>query len=560
MNNYDYLTIVIYLGALALSVPLLGTYMELALNNYLPFNSRIISKMEIGLYKICGINHLKQMSHREYLYSVLVFNLFGFALLMAIMLFQKYLPFNPQGLEGVPFFLALNTAVSFVTNTNWQAYSGEAVMSYFTQAMGLCVQNFVSAATGIAVFMALARGIVKQEAKQLGNFWVDLTRTALFILIPMSFILAVLLMNEGVVQSLSGYVEATTLEGAEQVIPMGAAASQIAIKQLGTNGGGFFGVNSAHPFENPTPLSNFLQTLAILIIPAALTYTYGRVVGKKKEGLTLFYVMSFIFLVSLGLALYFEYCGYPKLFNGLTMMEGKETRFSTTSSVLWGMATTVASNGSVNAMHSSFSPITGGLAILNMMFGEIVFGGVGSGMYGMLMFVILTVFITGLMVGRTPEYLGKKIEQKEIIMAAVAIIQPGAFILIGSLIAVLTNAGLSSLSQGGPHGLMEILYAFTSASQNNGSAFAGLSVNTNFYNIMLAICMIAGRYGVIVPVLIIAGSLSSKKHIPASSGTFTTDNALFAALLVAIIIIVGALTFFPALSVGSIVEHLIMTQ
>lgn len=566
MQPLDLLQIALYFGLLLAFTPLLGGFMAKVFQGERTWLTPVLKPIENVIYKISGVNDREEMSWKEYAASLLVFNALGFLIVFGLMLAQGALPLNPQGISGTSTYLAFNTAVSFMTNTNWQAYSGEAALSYLTQMLGLGVQNFVSAATGIAVLLALARGISRRQSssssselpsKSVGNFWVDLTRSTLYILLPLSLLLAIVLISQGVVQSFGTYVNATTLEGRSQIIPLGPAASQIAIKQLGTNGGGFFGVNSTHPFENPTPFSNFLQVLAILLIPAALTYTYGKIVGSVRQGWVIFGAMLAVLLVVLGVALWSE-TSYNPVLQASSPMEGKEQRFGTANSILWGMTTTVASNGSVNAMHDSFSPLAGGMTIVNIMLGEVIFGGVGAGLYGMLMFIIITVFIAGLMVGRTPEYLGKKIEAFEVQMAMITILAPSAVILIGTMIAVLIPQGLSSLNNQGAHGFSEILYAFTSAAGNNGSAFAGLAVDTPFYNIALGIGMLVGRFGVILPVLAIAGSLVGKKYTPPSLGTFPTDKPLFAVLLIAVILIVGALTFFPALSLGPIVEHLLM--
>jgi K+-transporting ATPase ATPase A chain len=423
--------------------------------------------------------------------------------------------------------------------------------------VGLSVQNFVSAATGIAVVVALIRGLARRTASTIGNFWFDLVRSTLYILLPLSIVLALVLVSQGVVQNFSQYQEATTLAGETQMLPQGPAASQIAIKQLGTNGGGFFNTNSSHPYENPTPLSNFLEMFSILLIPAALTYTYGKMVGSTRQGWVIFAAMLFLILVGLAVMLVSEYSLNPA-YSVAGVMEGKETRFGIANSILWASATTAASNGSVNAMHSSFSPLAGGIAMLNIMLGEVIFGGVGAGLYGILIFVILTVFIAGLMVGRTPEYLGKKIESWEVKMAIAAVLLPSACILLFSALASVTDTGLASRANAGPHGLSEILYAFTSASGNNGSAFAGLNANVPFYNILMAIAMWIGRFGVILPALAIAGSMVVKKTSPSSPGTFPTDGVLFVGMLIAVILIVGGLTFFPALSLGPVVEQFLM--
>ncbi len=481
----------------------------------------------------------------------------GFLIVFLLQIFQGSLPLNPAGLASVEPALAFNTATSFMTNTNWQSYAGETTLSYLTQMVGLAVQNFVSAATGIAVVIALTRGLARKSATTLGNFWQDIVRSTLYVLLPLSIVLALILVSQGVIQNFNAPVVATTLTGETQTLPQGPAASQVAIKQLGTNGGGFFNVNSAHPYENPTPLSNFLQVFAILLIPAALTFTYGKMVGSTRQGWVIFAAMLILLLVGFSVMLIAEYTPNP-VFGTASAMEGKETRFGIMNSILWGATTTAASNGSVNAMHSSFSPLAGGIAMLNIMLGEVIFGGVGAGLYGMLIFVILTVFIAGLMVGRTPEYLGKKIEAREIKMAIIAVLLPSAAILLFAALASVTEAGLSSRANTGPHGFSEILYAFTSAAGNNGSAFAGLNANTPFYNILLGIAMWIGRFGVILPALAIAGSMVGKRVAPPSPGTFPTDSPLFVGLLIAVILIVGALTFFPALALGPIVEQLLL--
>jgi len=444
-----------------------------------------------------------------------------------------------------------------VTNTNWQAYSGESTMSYGTQMWALCVHNFLSAATGMAAAVALIRGLTRRSSETLGNFWADTTRATLYVLLPLSLIFALVLVGQGVVQTFAPYTEVTTLEGAKQVIPLGPAASQIAIKQIGTNGGGFFGQNSAHPFENPTPLTNFLEILVIFAIPAGLTYTFGCMAGNRRQGWAIFGAMLALFVIGFAVAWPAELAHNPA--TGLTAsMEGKETRFGIMNSVLFATVTTDASCGAVNCMHDSVAPLTGLVTLVNMMLGEVVFGGVGAGLYGMLIFALLTVFIAGLMVGRTPEYLGKKIEAREITWAGVAVLAPAAVILVSTAIGCVTKVGVSSIANPGPHGFSEILYAFTSAVANNGSAFAGLNANTDFYNYLTALAMCIGRFAIIAPVLAIAGSLAAKKSASPSAGTFPTDSFTFAALLVAVVLIVGALTFFPALSLGPIVEHLLM--
>ncbi len=559
MTNYDWIQIAVFVVALIVATPILGGYMARVLDGKWPRVLMPLRWLERSIYWATGVAPDGEMGWKNYTIALLVFNALGFAVVFALQMLQSHLPLNPQSLPNVTWHSAFNTAASFMTNTNWQGYAGETTLSYFVQMAGLAVQNFVSAATGIAVFVALTRGIVRKSMNTLGNFWADMTRSVVYILLPLSIILAVVLIGQGVVQNFAHYVTAHTIEGAEQILPMGPAASQIAIKQLGTNGGGFFNVNSAHPFENPTPLANWLEMFSILIIPAALTFTYGVLVKRRREGWVLFWVMMVVWLAGLGVSLYAEYATNP-VFGIGALMEGKEVRLGVTNSLIWSTATTVASNGSVNAMHASLSPLAGGVALFNIMLGEIIFGGVGAGMYGMLMFVLLTVFLAGLMVGRSPEYLGKKIETREVAWVLVTILLPSAAILVGSSIAVVTKMGLSSLANAGPHGLTEILYAFSSASQNNGSAFAGLNANTVFYNVALGFCMLIGRFAVIIPVLAIAGSLARKKYSPPSEGTFATDSPIFMVLLVAVIVIVGALTHFPSLALGPIVEHFLMLR
>jgi potassium-transporting ATPase potassium-binding subunit len=557
MKTLDFIQVIFYILSVIILTPLLGKYVYNVFTNKKNILTPVFGKSEKLIYKFLKINQDEEMNWKKYLYSVLIFNFAGFILLIILQLVQQWLPLNPESLPNVPFHLALNTAISFVTNTNWQAYGGETIMCYSVQMLGLTVQNFLSAATGIAVLLALSRGIINRLTDKLGNFWVDTVKATLYVLLPLSIVLAVLLVSQGVIQSFAPYEKINTLEGYEQIIPSGPAASQIAIKQLGTNGGGFFNTNSSHPFENPTPFSNFLEMLSLLLIPAALTYTYGLITGSKKEGWILFSVMMILFIAGLAGSLFSEYT-YNPILNTVTNLEGKELRFGISNSIIWSTATTCASNGSVNAMHSSLSPLAGMIAMINIMLGEIIFGGVGSGLYGMLIFVFLTVFIAGLMVGRTPEYLGKKIEALDVKMSIIAVLIPSALILIYTSIASVIEPGLSSLANSGPHGFSEILYAFSSASGNNGSAFAGLNANTIFYNLTTAFAMLLGRFGVIIPVMVIAGNLVKKNKTPVSSGTFTTDNYVFAILLIGVILIVGALTFFPALSLGPIVEHLLM--
>jgi len=558
MNASDIVQACLFFGTLLLLTPPLGKFMFQVFEGQRHLLS-FLAPVERWLYRLSGISAEAEMRWQQYAGAMLWFNLLGLVAVLALQTLQGWLPLNPQRLPGVPFWLAFNTAASFVTNTNWQAYSGENTMSYLTQMLGLTVQNFLSAASGMAVLLALVRGLTRRKTHLLGNFWVDVTRITLYVLLPLSLILAVLLVSQGVVQTLAPYVTATTVEGGHQVIPLGPAASQIAIKQLGTNGGGFFGVNSAHPFENPTPFTNFLEILGLMLIPAALTYSFGLLVGRRRHGWCLFAAMALLFLGGFLLAWSAETSTNPV--TGLSLnLEGKEVRFGVMPSVYWATATTGTSCGAVNCMHDSLSPLAGMVASVNMMLGEIVFGGVGSGLYGMLLFVILTVFLAGLMVGRTPEYLGKKIEAREMIWTIVGILAPGVVMLLGTAVACLLPAARSSIANPGPHGFTEMLYAFASAAANNGSAFAGLNASTTFYNAGLAVAMLVGRFAVKIPVLIIAGSLAARKFTPPNSGTFPTDGLTFLAILIGVIVIVGALTFFPALLLGPVAEHVLMLR
>lgn len=557
MNHRDFLQLALFLIALIALTPILGRYMARVFRDESHFLKKPLGWLERLIYRAGGVDASEEMSWMRYALTLIAFNLLGAAVTVVQLMTQQWLPLNPANLPNLPFPLALNTAVSFMTNTNWQAYSGENTMSYLSQMSGLAVHNFTSAATGIAVAVALVRGLTRKLSGSIGNFWADLTRATVYVLLPLSVILAVVLVSQGVVQNFRAYETATTLEGVEQTIPQGPAASQIAIKQLGTNGGGFFGVNSAHPFENPTPLSNLLQTFAIFAIPSALVVMFGVWAGDRRQGWSIWAAMLAMFLTGLTVMWWAEL--QPNAATGLTAsMEGKEVRFGQFASVLFATTTTSASCGAVNTMHDSLSPLGGLVAMVNMMLGEVIFGGVGAGLYGMLMFVLLTVFIAGLMVGRTPEYLGKKIEALEIKWAVVAVLAPCVCILIGAAIAVSCTAGSSTVNNQGPHGLSEIVYAFTSASANNGSAFAGIGVNNDFYNYMLAAAMFLGRFAVIVPALAIAGSMARKKVAPPSSGTFPTTGATFSVLLVGVVFIVGALTFLPVLTLGPIVEHFLM--
>ncbi|MBK7959924.1 MAG: potassium-transporting ATPase subunit KdpA [Bdellovibrionales bacterium] len=557
MNGYDFFQIFITLLILVVASPLIGKWM-FRIFEISNSETGLTHKFESAFYRVAGIDPKEEMDWKHYSLAVLVFNFIGFVFLFLIQILQSKLPLNPQGLADVSWHSAFNSAISFMTNTNWQGYSGESTMSYLTQVLGLTVQNFVSAATGIGVVLALCRGLTQKSSRSLGNFWKDLTRSTLFILLPLSFVFALVLISQGVVQNFSSYSQAVGLDGISQVIPQGPAASQIAIKQLGTNGGGFFGVNSAHPLENPTPLSNWMQLIAILLLPASLVFTFGEYAKSRRQAWAIFIAMGTMLVVGLSASLVAEYSANPVLGHA-AVMEGKETRLGVTNSVIWSVFTSAASNGSVNSMHSSLSPISGGIAMFNIMLGEVIFGGVGAGLYGMFLFVLLTVFLSGLMVGRTPEYLGKKIEALEIKMVILGVIIPSAAILIGAGLSSVLPVALSSLSNKGPHGLSEILYAFASAGGNNGSAFAGLNANTVYYNLALGVVMLIGRFGVILPVLAIAGSMSLKKQTPKGPGTFVTDSPLFVVLLIGVVIVVGGLTFLPALSLGPIIEHFLMS-
>jgi K+-transporting ATPase ATPase A chain len=550
--------IVLYFGALVALTPLLGGYIAKVYEGQAHLMSKPLGWLERLTYKASGVNATEGMNWKRYCAAVLWFNGAGLLVVFALQMLQDKLPFNPQAFPAVSWHSALNTAASFITNTNWQGYSGESTMAYLTQLLGLTVQNFLSAATGLAVMAAFIRGLRNRQDPNLGNFWADLTRGTVHLLLPLSLLLAVALTSQGVVQNLRAYDKIKTVEGADQVLAQGPAASQVAIKQLGTNGGGFFNANSAHPYENSTPLSNFLENLALLIIASSCVWAFGIMIGKRKEAIALWAGMAVLCALGLGVALYAEYSPNPVFHTPGGIMEGKELRFGTTPSVLWAETTTITSTGAVNCMHSSLSPLAGMVAMLNIMLGEVIFGGVGCGLYGMLIFVLLTVFMAGLMVGRTPEYLGKKLVSRDIQWVVAAILLPNACIKIGAAIAAVTPAALSSLGNAGPHGLSEILYAYASCAGNNGSAFAGLNANTLFYNLTLTVTMLIGRFGVLVPALAIAGGMAMKKTAPPSSGTFATDTPLFVALLVSVVIIVGVLAFMPALCLGPLVEHFLM--
>ncbi len=558
------------LTVLTLLVKPLGTYMTNVYQGKRTFLSPVLVPLEALIYKAAGIKHDEEMDWEDYAKAMLLFNGLGLIILFLILLLQGILPLNPQGFPGFPLDLAFNTAVSFVTNTNWQAYSGESTASYLTQTSGLAVQNFLSAATGMCIAIALIRGFTRHTSRTIGNFWQDMTKSVLYILLPIAIIAALLLVSQGVIQNFDPYTNSSLLQSFQtpdgrsinnQTLPMGPVASQEAIKEFGTNGGGFFNANSAHPFENPTPLTNFLEILLILLIPFSLTYTFGRFAGNTRQGWALFTTMMMLFIVFLGAMYLSEYNGNPlvqKLGVNGSYMEGKEVRFGIDGSVIFAVSTTATSSGAVNTMHDSLTPIGGMVSNLLILLGEVIPGGVGSGLYTILAFAIIAVFIAGLMIGRTPEYLGKKIEVFEMWMSVLIVLTSGILVLIFVAVALVTYAGISSILNPGPHGLSEVLYAFASASNNNGSAFAGLNASTLFYNLLTAIAMLIGRFVPAVAALAMAGSLAKKKYIPPGIGTLPTHQMTFVLWLAVVILIVGALTFFPALSLGPIVEHMIM--
>ena len=598
MTTHAWLLLGLFLLVLLLAVKPLGSHIANVMEGRPSLALRPGNGIESALYRLCGIREGAEMSWQQYALAILLFNLLGALAVYALQRLQLWLPLNPQNFSNVSPDSSFNTAISFATNTNWQGYSGESTMSYLTQMLGLTVQNFFSAATGIVVVIAMIRGFARHTAKTLGNAWVDLTRITLYVLVPISLIYAVFLVGQGAIQNFDAYKEVTTLEVTKyvnpkfdaaghplkdekgipltesvtmptQTLPMGPAASQEAIKMIGTNGSGFFNANSAHPYENPTPLSNFVQMLSIFLIPAALCFTFGRMVGDTRQGWAVLAAMTLIFVVMAAAAVSFEQQGNPLLarlgvdqsataFQPGGNMEGKEARFGIADSGLFATITTLASCGAVNAMHDSFTPLGGFVPLWNMMLGEVAFGGVGSGLYGMLVFAVMAVFIAGLMIGRTPEYLGKKIETFEMKMVSIAILVTPLLALSGTAIAVLAADGIAGIANPGAHGFSEILYAFTSAANNNGSAFAGLSANTPFYNALLGVAMWFGRFGVIVPVLALAGSLAAKKRIAASVGTMPTHGPLFVVLLICTVVLVGALNYVPALALGPVAEHLML--
>ena len=563
MRGIDILQFAVYLGLLLLFTPFLGRFMARVYEGEPHLLSRVLGPVERLVYRVCGVNAAAEQSWSRYALGLLAFNAAGILLLYAILRLQHWLPLNPMQFGAMSPHLAFNTAISFVTNTNWQSYCGESTLSYFSQMAGLTVQNFVSAATGMAAAIALARGLARHSSGTVGNFFVDTTRSVLYILLPIAIIGALLLAWQGVPQNFDAYVQAQTVEGAPQTLAQGPAAAQISIKQLGTNGGGFFNANSAHPYENPTPLSNLVEVLFILLIPAALVYTFGVMVRDRRQGWALWAVMAILLVGGLAICYSSEMAGNP-LLSALGVdpatgnLEGKEVRFGVSGSTLWATATTAASNGSVNAMHDSFTPLGGFVPLFNIMLGEIIFGGVGSGLYGMIMYVVLAVFIAGLMVGRTPEYLVKKIDAREVLLCMLALlIIPLGMIVLPAISAVLPIS-VSSLQDKGPHGLTELMYAYVSATGNNGSAFAGFNANTPYHNTLLGIAMFFGRFAMLIPLLAVAGSMATKKAAPASIGTFPTHGVLFVILLILVIFIIGGLTFFPALVLGPIAEHLAM--
>jgi potassium-transporting ATPase potassium-binding subunit len=562
MTLIGWIQILLYCAIVVALVKPLGGYMTRVFNGERTFLSPVLNPVEGVIYRLGGVDAKREQHWLTYTVAMLLFHVSGFLILYGLMRFQAVLPFNPAGQSAVAPDLAFNTAVSFITNTNWQNYGGEGTMSYLTQMLGLTHQNFLSAATGIVLAIALIRGFARASMGTIGNFWVDITRCTLYVLLPICIIYALFLVWQGMPQTLGAYVAAETLEGARQTIAVGPVATQVAIKMLGTNGGGFFNANAAHPFENPTALSNYVQMISIFAIGAALTNVFGRMVGDERQGWAILAVMGVLFIAGVAACYWAEARGNDAFTAmGLTggNMEGKEVRFGIVASALFAVITTAASCGAVNAMHDSFTALGGMIPLINIQLGEIIVGGVGAGMYGILLFVILSVFVAGLMVGRTPEYVGKKIEAKEVKMAMLAILILPLMILGWTAVAVVLPSAVASMANPGPHGFTEVLYAYTSQTGNNGSAFAGLTGNTFFYNVTGAVAMLVGRFWMIIPAMAIAGSLAAKKTVPASAGTFRTTGGLFVGLVVGVILIVGGLTFFPALALGPIVEHFAMT-
>ncbi|MBA4034785.1 MAG: potassium-transporting ATPase subunit KdpA [Bradyrhizobium sp.] len=561
MTVIGWIQILLFCAIVVALVKPLGWYMTRVFNGEATFLSPVLRPVERGLYWVGGVDERREQHWLTYTVAMLLFHVGGFLIIYGLMRLQPLLPFNPQDQSAVAADLSFNTAISFITNTNWQNYGGESTLSYLTQMVGLTHQNFLSAATGIALAVALIRGFSRSSMRTIGNFWVDVTRSTLYVLLPICIVYALFLISQGMPQTLGAYVEATTLEGARQTVAVGPVASQVAIKMLGTNGGGFFNANAAHPFENPTALSNFVQMVSIFAIGAALTNVFGRMVGDQRQGWAILAVMGTLFVSGVAITYWAEASGTSALSAlGLTggNMEGKEVRFGIVASSLFAVITTAASCGAVNAMHDSFTALGGMIPLLNIQLGEIIVGGVGAGMYGMLLFVVLAIFVAGLMVGRTPEYVGKKIEAREVKMAMLAILILPLMILGWTAVAVVFPPAVASMANAGPHGFTEVLYAYSSQTGNNGSAFAGLTGNTPFYNLTGAMAMFVGRFFMIVPAMAIAGSLAAKKSIPPSVGTFPTTGGLFVGLVVGVILIIGGLTFFPALALGPIVEHLAM--
>ncbi|MGY2848209.1 K+-transporting ATPase ATPase A chain [Bradyrhizobium sp. USDA 4509] len=561
MTVIGWIQIILFCAIVAALVKPLGWYMTRVFNGERTFLAPVLRPVERGIYWVGGVDERREQHWLTYTVAMLLFHVGGFAIIYGLMRLQAVLPFNPAGQSAVAEDLSFNTAISFITNTNWQNYGGESTLSYLVQMVGLTHQNFLSAATGIALAMALIRGFTRSSMRTVGNFWVDVTRCTLYVLLPICVVYALFLVWQGMPQTLGAYVDATTLEGGKQTIALGPVASQVAIKMLGTNGGGFFNANAAHPFENPTALSNLVQMVSIFALGAAMTNVFGRMVGNERQGWAIFAVMGILFVAGVTVTYWAEANGTSALHAlGLTggNMEGKEVRFGIVASSLFAVVTTAASCGAANAMHDSFTALGGMIPLINMQLGEVIIGGVGAGFYGMLLFVVLAIFVAGLMVGRTPEYVGKKIEAREVKMAMLAILVLPLMYLGWTAVGVVLPSAVASMANSGPHGFTEVLYAFTSATGNNGSAFAGLTGNTLFYNLTLASAMFVGRFFMIVPAMAIAGSLVEKKSIPASAGTFPTTGGLFVGLVIGVILIIGGLTFFPALALGPIVEHLAM--
>jgi K+-transporting ATPase ATPase A chain len=562
MTTGNWLCLILFPLILTILAFPMGEYMAKVFSGGRTFLTPVVAPVERFLYRLFAVDPNEEMSWKTYALSLVLFNVIGIVVLFFLQLIQGLLPFNPQKFGAVRWDTALNTAISFGTNTNWQAYSGEQTMSYLTQMLGLTVQNFASAAIGIVAVIAVIRGFIRKSSAAIGNFWVDLNRCVLYVLLPLVIILSLILVSQGVVQTLSPSITAKTMEGGKQVIAVGPVASQVAIKQIGTNGGGFFNANSSHPLENPTPLTDFLEVLGLMLIAAALPFALGAMLKNRRQGFAIFAAMMILYLAGLGIFAWTEMQGNPLLEKaGITSginMEGKETRLGVIQSVLFAHSTTVTSCGAVNSMHDSMLPLSGLVLMFNMAIGEVIFGGVGTGLIGMISYAILTMFLAGLMIGRTPEFMGKKLELFEMVMAVVIIITPAILLLILSSVAISTQAGITSLGNTGPHGLSEIIYAFASASGNNGSAFAGLNANTIFYNLTTSLAMLVGRFSTIIPALAIAGALAGKKIVPASVATFPTTSILFIIMLVSVVIVVGALTFFPVFTLGPLLEHLLL--